>query len=348
MANMLLATPILSDAAVLSASTFPAGLPVGNLQRSPIGEVCRLLDPENAFIQIDMGAAHPIRLIALLGHNGSSRGHARIRAAAQLENLETTPDYDSGEIPIRSHQQDFDSDSQIGALPKNHCIHVPGVIQAYQFWRIDITDTEVPYLDIGRLYLADPFQPETNMDYGIQDGFIDPSSTARAYSGKLISNERPMYRAVDLKLSFGTESEMYGQLFEIDRLRGTTRDVLLISDPDNLSMIQKRTIYGVMKNLSQVVNSYLGASRRASLLDGLRKISDDPGNPEELVRNQLYAAAMCRIFYARIPALLPAENDWRGMGEYWKRYYNTRLGKGTVDGFMQKAAPVFALYEGKR
>lgn len=87
-------------------------------------------------------------------------------------------------------------------------------------------------------------------------------------------------------------------------------------------------------------SGYLGTTRRAHLIDGLRKISDNPGDPEELVKNQQYAAAMCRIFYMRIRAPLPGENDLRGMAEYWKRYYNTRFGKGAVDGFVAKAAPV--------
>lgn len=89
---------------------------------------------------------------------------------------------------------------------------------------------------------------------------------------------------------------------------------------------------------------YIGATRRAHLLDGLRKISDSPGDPEELVRNQIYAAAMCRIFYLRIRAPLPRAGDWPGMAAYWKRYYNTHLGKGTVEGFLKKAEPVFAMY----
>lgn len=45
-----------------------------------------------------------------------------------------------------------------------------------------------------------------------------------------------------------------------------------------------------------------------------------------------YAAIMCRIHYRRVPSALP--NDRRGMAEYWKRWYNSYKGAGTVDGFM--------------
>lgn len=88
--------------------------------------------------------------------------------------------------------------------------------------------------------------------------------------------------------------------------------------------------------------NFLGSSRRATILEGLRRICDRPGDPDELEHNQIYAAAMCRIFYVRISEALPPAGDLAGMARYWKRYYNTAHGKGTVEGFMAKAAPVFA------
>jgi hypothetical protein len=39
-------------------------------------------------------------------------------------------------------------------------------------------------------------------------------------------------------------------------------------------------------------------------------------------------------------------NDWPGMAAYWKKYYNTPAGAGTVEGFIQKARPAFDLYVG--
>ncbi len=44
-----------------------------------------------------------------------------------------------------------------------------------------------------------------------------------------------------------------------------------------------------------------------------------------------YACAMCRIAYLRCPDALPAAGDINGQAVFWKRWYNTPLGKGTVD-----------------
>lgn len=89
---------------------------------------------------------------------------------------------------------------------------------------------------------------------------------------------------------------------------------------------------------------WIGATRRTHVLEGLRKISDCPGDIDELVDNPVYAAAMCRIKYLSIPAALPNENDFQSIGAYWKRWYNTPLGAGTVDGFLRKIGPVMEMY----
>lgn len=53
--------------------------------------------------------------------------------------------------------------------------------------------------------------------------------------------------------------------------------------------------------------------------------------------NLMYAAAMCSVQYKRAPAELPEAGDFEGMAAYWKRWYNTPAGKGTVE----KAIPFF-------
>lgn len=55
----------------------------------------------------------------------------------------------------------------------------------------------------------------------------------------------------------------------------------------------------------------------------------------ELVGNLYYAAAMCRIAYARAPEQLPEANDALAMAKLWKLRYNTPKGAGTVQGALQ-------------
>ena len=56
---------------------------------------------------------------------------------------------------------------------------------------------------------------------------------------------------------------------------------------------------------------------------------------EMLVTNLLYAAAMCRIHYLRAPDPLPEAGDLEGQAAYWKKWYNTAQGAGTVEHYIR-------------
>ena len=53
---------------------------------------------------------------------------------------------------------------------------------------------------------------------------------------------------------------------------------------------------------------------------------------ESLVYNLAFSIAMCRMFYLRISEALPTNME--GYAKYWKTYYNTHLGKGTEQEFI--------------
>lgn len=60
----------------------------------------------------------------------------------------------------------------------------------------------------------------------------------------------------------------------------------------------------------------------------------DADKLHELENNESYAAVMARIKYQRCPEKIPDTNDIAEMARYWKKYYNTPLGKGTVKGYL--------------
>ena len=55
---------------------------------------------------------------------------------------------------------------------------------------------------------------------------------------------------------------------------------------------------------------------------------------ENLISNLFFATAMCRVHYFRVKEALPTTVVT--YGDYWKRYYNTVKGKGTVTEFVSK------------
>lgn len=51
---------------------------------------------------------------------------------------------------------------------------------------------------------------------------------------------------------------------------------------------------------------------------------------KEMAGNLYYSFAMARCLYRRVSEPLPHSGDEMGMAHYWKRYYNTFQGAGTV------------------
>ncbi|MFG6485445.1 hypothetical protein ACG04R_02105 [Roseateles sp. BYS78W] len=64
------------------------------------------------------------------------------------------------------------------------------------------------------------------------------------------------------------------------------------------------------------------------------KSAPDADAEEELTNNDAYAAAMARVLYKRAPAALPSAGKLSDMAAYWKQYYNTLFGAGTVSQYM--------------
>ena len=46
------------------------------------------------------------------------------------------------------------------------------------------------------------------------------------------------------------------------------------------------------------------------------------------------AILMARLRYRVVPDPLPPSDDVHALAEYWKRWYNTRLGAGKVEDFV--------------
>ena len=76
---------------------------------------------------------------------------------------------------------------------------------------------------------------------------------------------------------------------------------------------------------------------RPALEEKLWLVADGPHNLET---NHMYACAMCRVHYMRVSAPLPDADDLEAQAAYWKQHYNTPLGAGTVEHFMEACSHV--------
>jgi len=82
--------------------------------------------------------------------------------------------------------------------------------------------------------------------------------------------------------------------------------------------------------LNDICTNYI--SYRSDLGDDVSNISG-VHYPSKLAleSNLTYQILMARIHYRRVKEALPSKDNVEGMASYWKRYYNSSKGKGTVE-----------------
>lgn len=83
---------------------------------------------------------------------------------------------------------------------------------------------------------------------------------------------------------------------------------------------------------------------RPEIADKLYKLRAPWNTPfEQMAGNVYYAVAMCRLKYYRAPEKLPNPDDLEDIANYWKRWYNSHLGAGTIGQFCMKAHDIMEL-----
>ena len=87
---------------------------------------------------------------------------------------------------------------------------------------------------------------------------------------------------------------------------------------------------------------YLNRSDRKELKKRVKALKFDLDG--QMIGNLYYATAMCRIHYFRIKEKLPKPDDVSGMARYWKKYYNTPVGAGTEQKFIDRTRVIFQHY----
>ena len=75
---------------------------------------------------------------------------------------------------------------------------------------------------------------------------------------------------------------------------------------------------------------------RPKYRDKLYALGFDEGTLEFcLLSNIGLQAALCRLHYRRVPSRLPKAGNLEAQAKYWKEFYNTKLGKGTIEHFIE-------------
>ena len=89
--------------------------------------------------------------------------------------------------------------------------------------------------------------------------------------------------------------------------------------------------------MRDIIDNY--ASYRPNIMTKLYALGYDEKDAEmRLMSNMSLQVAFCRLKYRRDKHAMPAAEDIAAQGKYWKRVYNSELGKGTLEHFLESNA----------
>lgn len=137
---------------------------------------------------------------------------------------------------------------------------------------------------------------------------------------------RPTLRFLDPEIPYSEAAEllMVGTAMQESRLRFLDQLTPGPGPAYGLFQMEARTHADHVRWLERAENATLAA--KIEMLLG-----DEPDRLLQLRTNLAYACAMSRVHYWRVREGLPEAADARGLGHYWKRFYNTIHGRGTVE-----------------
>lgn len=223
----------LADSATLSVSSATATLPAGNLLTEDIQDVWRATaSPAN--VVADLGSIKSIGVIGLINSNAGIADAVQFGVSTSDATGAARDAYDSGSIaaPI---------DPAYGMLLQ---FVEPAVSGRYV--RIDLSQSSVP--SAGRLVVGATWTPSYHFSLvrPWQPLWRDLSRRSFSLGENLFFDRRPRQRGFRFVLRGLPGSEAHDEIHEVNRLNGTSSDILVCRDI-NESNLGKATVWGVME-----------------------------------------------------------------------------------------------------
>jgi hypothetical protein len=244
MAKPLIAVPLAYT--LLAAGNNPGATPASNLALMQPGDMWQSSNLTSLYFEVDLGSAQAINLVALLFTNLTAAATWQVRGATSQANLTAAPGYNSGAISFRAETA--------SAETRLHGYLFLSTAQNYRYWRVDLTDAANPatFVNAGRLVISSAWQSSRFQRKGEAITVTDTSKITRMTGGQAIPTPYPVLMGRDFTIPYLTEDEMYAQVYELARLRGTSKEALVIMDPAATTHQQKKMIYGLFASGVQI------------------------------------------------------------------------------------------------
>lgn len=253
MSNYIIAQPY---SATITAASNATSMNATNLNKVQPSDVWRSTSLTSQYIEIDLGSAKAVDLIALMFTNLTSAATWRVQAGTTTG----VSNYDSGTVTAwAGATQNVD---------RPHAMLYLSSTQTYRYWKITLTDAANPagYFEAGRVILADALQFTRNYSKGAGRGFNDLSTTKEAFGGQLLIEDKAKRPVLSFEANYLTAVEQERDVLELQRNK--TGGVFAMLNPDASTYRQGRMYYGNLK-LEPVIVAELNVYSTRFTIEGL-------------------------------------------------------------------------------
>jgi hypothetical protein len=270
MSNTIIGYQNRIDAATFAAyGSWSTSLPLTNIKTRQLSKKARSTNAVNSSTKLRF-ALDIDRIVSTLGiiaHNLSVDSTWRYRVYS--DSGYATLVYDSGTLnvwpssPYGTYEWEDEhfwdllpTQEEISYYTKNIIYVVPQIVAAkyYQIEFFDSTNTD-GYVELGRIFVGQTYQPVLNMNLGASIGYESPTIIDTAISGAEFFDRRESFRIAQFTLDHLTYAESILNN-DIMKISGTDLEVLYIWDSADALNLQRRSFLGRLKALSPISQPY--------------------------------------------------------------------------------------------
>ncbi|MER2537633.1 MAG: hypothetical protein ABTQ26_00175 [Azonexus sp.] len=259
----------MGSGATLTGGSWNAALPLNNLLTTERAEVARSTDALAASTQfnVDFGVARTIRTLALINHNLSQSATWRVKlgTASGAGDIYTSAYQAAWYIPFGTGAEEWESgawwapanDEFTGHPYMSPILLTTSYLARYMTIEILDTGNTAGYVQIGRVFAGEGFDPDYNPAYGLKQGWKDPSKVEVNDSGSPFFKELRRMRTVSFELP-SMSLEKADVAWEMSRRSGTVKEIMYLPNKTDFQECQRYGFVGRFSDLQpQTYNFYL-------------------------------------------------------------------------------------------
>lgn len=135
---------------------------------------------------------------------------------------------------------------------------VPGA--AYAWWQIEIDDDTNAdgFVEIGRLYIGEAWQPDYNFTYGSTIGHAALDLKNKTETGFTNTEKRGAVRYFNLSLDVVSQDDAEEFLYEFRRRLGTAGDVFVCTDPEETTKLHRKMMMATAEEMPDTPHTFFG------------------------------------------------------------------------------------------